>query len=156
MLEGESPGPLLALTVALLLPALVAGCAGPDDSDVNRSAQEQAARNCNASSGSTLRTSGVEMACQNVSVGGKMQEDFQCENPDQSAIRVATNMTAGTLTVRALDAGQETLFERTYEQRGPFNETERIDSGRAGSWVLEAVRGEDFEGSFGAQIACAK
>lgn len=141
---------LLALTV------LLAGCAGGPSDEANTSDDpDEADGRCDSRAAQQQGQSGAQMVCQNVQGEELQEQSFDCPDPTRSAVRVATNMTSGSVTVRVTDAGGSVVFEETYADSGPANDSARIGEGQAGSWLVEAERDASFEGSYALQVACA-
>lgn len=143
----------------IALAVLAAGCAGgPQDGDNTTDdaddPQESEGR-CESRSARQQGQSGAQVVCQNVRGQGVEEQAFDCPDPTRSAVRVATNTTAGSVSIRVTDAGGSVVFEETYEQTGPNNDSARIGDGQAGSWTVEGERDASFEGSFALQVACA-
>lgn len=146
----------------LTLSVLFAGCTSPQQTDANDTdgdqAEDTASSNprCQSRSRETQRGSQAQMVCQNVSGAGTQTERFQCDNPNQSALRVATNLTDGAVTIRVLDGVNTTVFEKTYDTPGGENESARINDGETGPWDVVAERTDAFQGSYAVGVACAR
>lgn len=150
---GSKPAWVL-LAAALVL---VAGCAGPEDESESTDGTDDAASEaCRTASGAGQNESGAQMLCQDASGAGTAAESFDCSVPERSAVRVATNMTAGSVTITLTGASGQTLFERAYDETGRTNDSAVIGEGEAGEWTLTGERSASFKGSFAAQAACAQ
>lgn len=143
--------------VVLALAVLLAGCAGGPSDEANTSDDDpdEADGRCDSRSAKQQGQSGAQMVCQNVQGEGLEEQTFDCPDPTRSAVRVATNMTSGSVTVRVRDAGGSVVFEETYAETGPANDSARIGEGQAGSWLVEGERDASFQGSYALQVACA-
>lgn len=158
---GGSPSARWIPVVAVALAVLATGCLfATDGGDVveNSTEDDDPFSFCDKASSSDphghAHGHSAEVGCREMSGPGQQQISFDCPNPQRSRVDVVTNLTAGSVTVRAFDAASTKLFEKSYERTGPSNESTRIDEGETGNWTIQAERSETFEGSFRAVLLC--
>lgn len=143
---------LVAVTVLTAGCALYEGSSGEDPPPEGVRQGEE----CNVEPVQDDRSSGAQVSCLNAQGGDRHEQTFDCPDPSRSAVSLAANLSAGSLTIAVQDADTSVVFRESYDQQGEFEDKQDIDEGTAGEWVLTVDRSEGLEGAFGIRAACAK